>query len=430
MSQAPLQEPPAQPPPLPPEAYVGRAVRRKFATGWFTGTVSRARQTQGGGADGDTLWLVKYPGGNCEVMAWADLRNALVAAASDVGAGAPALGRADAPPEDDGSDGSPSCRTDTTGAAADGSDTARSGGGAPDAEQPGAERQTPPAAVPKKKQAASCKPVTYNGVHPSKQKAKKYPFTTWVKVPYEEDGRLKEAVVLRGQHRTAKSAARAADTLFRKYGMLHMLNFPRTPAEQSAAALESAAAGLGGGSGSFAERKQPCQEVPTARPPFVKRRAARLALQEAQEREKRAPLPPGLPPLPPGLMPTPVAPPPRLPAQMQLLPPPSPRPAASPPSSAPAAATAGLAEAADSSAAAAFLRGICPPLTCLDAALTALPYSGLTIELLRQVSRVDDNTPPAAHLSRIDIVCAGLGVEQPADKLRLAIALDELAHGS
>lgn len=61
-------------------AFVGRAVRRKFATGWFSGKVTGVRVTRFADFGMTTVWRVRYRGGNCEDLTWLELRDALAAA--------------------------------------------------------------------------------------------------------------------------------------------------------------------------------------------------------------------------------------------------------------------------------------------------------------------------------------------------------------
>ena len=90
------------------------------------------------------------------------------------------------------------------------------------------------------------------------------------------------------------------------------------------------------------------------------------------------------------------------------------------------AAAAGAAAAADSIAAAAFLRGIRPALTCLDAALAALPHSGITMAVLRRASLASKHASPAARKARINFVAAGLDISEWRDKVALDVALEQL----
>ena len=104
---------------------------------------------------------------------------------------------------------------------------------------------------------------------------------------------------------------------------------------------------------------------------------------------------------------------------------PAPARPAAPHAAAPQPATAG---AADGDAAAAFLRGISPPLTCLDAALAELPRSGITAALLRHVALSNAGASPAARETRVNMLAGGLKIALPGDNLMLSIALDELAR--
>ena len=71
----------------------------------------------------------------------------------------------------------------------------------------------------------------------------------------------------------------------------------------------------------------------------------------------------------------------------------------------------------------AFLRGIAPPLRCLDAAVAAAPGSGVTMRQLRQLPLLRHSTMVAACVDR---VAAALRIDHAGDMLDLMVALDRL----
>ena len=106
------------------DTFVGRAVRRQFCTGWFTGAVISARVTRFGDYGMQTMWRVRYRGGSCEDLTWQELRDALAETdAVDADAGAPA----------DGGGAAEHCIAPAyaPAAPADGDDAARRDGGTP-----------------------------------------------------------------------------------------------------------------------------------------------------------------------------------------------------------------------------------------------------------------------------------------------------------
>ena len=225
-----------------------------------------------------------------------------------------------------------------------------------------------------------------------------------------------------GRHATARDAALAADKMARKHGALHKLNFPETADEHIAVARGCAAAE----ESASRSRKQKSDAVAAAvpQPPAKRGRAS-----GPQPESKSGPVLVKLPPLRPAganrrreLAPMDAA---AAPSREE----PAPTPAAAPPQQAfaPAPATAG---AAGDDAAAAFLRGINPPLTCLDAALAELPRSGITAALLRHVALSNASASPAERETRVNMLAGGLKIALPGDKLMLGIALDELARSA
>ena len=71
-----------------------------------------------------------------------------------------------------------------------------------------------------------------------------------------------------------------------------------------------------------------------------------------------------------------------------------------------------------------FLRNISPPLRCLDAAVAAVPGSGVSMRQLRQLPLMLHSTVAAAYIDR---VAKALHIEDGGDKLDLLLALDRLA---
>ena len=78
----------------------------------------------------------------------------------------------------------------------------------------------------------------------------------------------------------------------------------------------------------------------------------------------------------------------------------------------------------DVAAVTAFLRSIAPPLRGLDAAVAAVPGSGLSMRHLRQLPRLTHSAMAAACF---DLVAAKLRVDHTGDKVSLLAALDRLA---
>ena len=225
-----------------------------------------------------------------------------------------------------------------------------------------------------------------------------------------------------GRHTTTRDAALAADQMARKHGVLHKLNFPETADEHIAVARGCAAAEESASRG----RKQKSDAAAAAVPqPPAKRGRASGPPPESKSGAVLVKLPPSRPA---GanrrreLAPMDAA---AAPSREE----PAPTPAAAPPQQAfaPAPATAG---AAGDDAAAAFLRGINPPLTCLDAALAELPRSGITAALLRHVALSNASASPAERETRVNMLAGGLKIALPGDKLMLGIALDELARSA
>ncbi len=347
-------------------AFVGRAVRRKFATGWFSGTVTGVRVTCFGMA---TVWRVRYPDGDCEELAWLELRDALAAAdaGADTGGAQAGEGRiagggarelVPLPPPPPAAPAAKPVAPLTATRTRSGASPRGASGGAVAAEPPQQHAEV----------ASERAREEYNGVKRCKNITKG--FCATVEVPLQ-DGSEKTKRFHGGVHPTAAAAAAAADALFREHGMLDLLNFPQTQDEH--AAVAGAAAGP-------AAQEDAAAAERAAKPPARKR---------AAEQEPDASPPP----------------PKRAPTSRKL--PPAPR-----------------------DDVAAFLRGIRPQLSCLDASLKVLPASGLTMELLRRVSPAEDSASPVAHLSRLSIVTAGLEIATPADKLKLALALDDLARSA
>jgi hypothetical protein len=84
------------------------------------------------------------------------------------------------------------------------------------------------------------------------------------------------------------------------------------------------------------------------------------------------------------------------------------------------------------SAVAAFLRGIMPPLSCLDAALAALPSSGISMAHLEAIAaHVTSVASPTALLSMlVDGTVAALRIDAPGDRMAFMAALMRLAQHS
>jgi hypothetical protein len=54
-------------------------------------------------------------------------------------------------------------------------------------------------------------------------------------------------------------------------------------------------------------------------------------------------------------------------------------------------------------------------LTCLDAVLAALPSSGMTLQLLREVARAQPDTSAVDRQVHLNMAAAALGITAPAD---------------
>lgn len=72
----------------------------------------------------------------------------------------------------------------------------------------------------------------------------------------------------------------------------------------------------------------------------------------------------------------------------------------------------------------AFLCGITPPLTCLEAAVAAAPSSGLSMQNLRELRTFKYPSHASACLDR---VVAALRIDHTGDQVRILAALDKLA---
>ena len=282
----------------------------------------------------------------------------------------------------------------------------------------GGGRRDMEASLPKRtSRNATCEiPTAYRGVAKWPYPCSR-PYRAWV---YAPGG----GTISCGSYATAKDAALAADRMARKHGMLHKLNFPKTAEEHAAVARGCAAV-----------------EEPPARRSKRKSDAAAAAAPQPPATRGRASGPPDrksgavlveLPPSRPAGGTGRRAP---APAEAAAAPSPeekpAPTPAAAPPQQAAApSAPAAAAKSAGGDAAAAFLRGIIPPLTCLDAALAELPRSGITAALLRHVAQSNASASPAERETRVNMLAGGLKIALPGDKLMLGIALDELARSA
>ena len=71
-----------------------------------------------------------------------------------------------------------------------------------------------------------------------------------------------------------------------------------------------------------------------------------------------------------------------------------------------------------------FLRGITPPLRCLDAAVAAAPSSGVSMHHLRQLQQYKYSTLAAASLDRLAVA---LRIDNAGDQVAFAAAVDRLA---
>ena len=72
----------------------------------------------------------------------------------------------------------------------------------------------------------------------------------------------------------------------------------------------------------------------------------------------------------------------------------------------------------------AFLRGITPPLVCLDAAVAAAASSGVSMHHLRQLQQYKYSKLAAASL---DVLAVALRIDNTGDQMALAAAVDRLA---
>ena len=218
-------------------------MRRKFATGWFTGTATRAHQLRSDDDDVPPvmLWRATYPGGNCEDLTWHELRAALYAA-DQPAAGALA----------GGSKGASSC---VPAAAPDGGHAAPGADVAPDAEDVRAAAAMGAAAVAQPTNsgaaeipgsAAAPAPLLAGGEGGAAAAAaphyKNIRYSTELKgyqavvsVP-QPSGHQPRARVTTGLFPTAEAAAHGADRVAREHGLLHKLNFPETAEERAACA--------------------------------------------------------------------------------------------------------------------------------------------------------------------------------------------------
>jgi len=215
-------------------AFVGRAVRRKFATGWFSGTVTGVRVTCFGDFGMATVWRVRYPDGDCEELAWLELRDALAAAdaGADTGGAQAGEGRiagggarelVPLPPPPPAAPAAKPVAPLTATRTRSGASPRGASGGAVAAEPPQQHAEV----------ASERAREEYNGVKRCKNITKG--FCATVEVPLQ-DGSEKTKRFHGGVHPTAAAAAAAADALFREHGMLHLLNFPQTQDEHAAVA--------------------------------------------------------------------------------------------------------------------------------------------------------------------------------------------------
>jgi hypothetical protein len=183
-----------------------------------------------------------------------------------------------------------------------------------------------------------------------------------------------------GTHRSAKAAARVVDARTRAAGLLHLINFPETEAERAAVAAHAAAAAAAAEGKEEEEEKTPAAAARGG----ARKRAREPSPNDDGGAAAAAAASPALA--------TPAAAPRGLAAQpgsgaLALTP-----PATAAALTAPAPAHAAVDAAADASRraavaeVAAFLRGITPPLSCLPAALAALPHSGVSMAHLAAVA--------------------------------------------
>ncbi len=252
-----------------------------------------------------------------------------------------------------------------------------------------------------------------------------------------------------GMHDTAEAAARTVDEELRRRNQLHKLNFPATAAERAAKARGQPAAPQA--APAPRQRKRTLEpesaaaptraaKTPRAQPAMAGAAAAArsgpglatavapaasdddmdaAAMEEPEEEEVAAkgsgaatllPIAPAAAKEPAAALPT------AAPTAAPMLAP----PAAALPAPAPPAA------AADSklAAVAAFLRGIQPPLEQLDAALAALPGSGVTM------ARLASFAASGQRAMLVDRAAESLCLQLPFDRLAVLQALLALSQGA
>ena len=243
------------------------------------------------------------------------------------------------------------------------------------------------------------------------------------------DGTLMRRML--GAFGTAEEAAHAVDAAARWHSQLEQLNFP-TPEERALMGRQTRSSPYCK-AGRQAERKMPQVENDDApeedevdkeddwQPRGSPRRRIESPAQvqrdaDALDALAEAALPPAG--VPEALAASTLAPsqsPPVTPDPLTIAVLEAPAPAAPPPSAS---------QLQQNDDVVAFLRSISPPLRCLDAAVAAVPGSGVSMRQLRQLPLMLHSTVAAAYIDR---VAKALHIEDGGDKLDLLLALDRLA---
>ena len=253
-------------------------------------------------------------------------------------------------------------------------------------------------------------------------------FFAWLSYCNTDGGMMRRML---GAFGTAEEAARAVDAAARRHSQLEQLNFPT--AEECARMGRQPRSAPHQQAGRQAERKLPESDedeeedddddwLPRGTPrrrvesPVPTRRDTR---RDANAVAPAASLPMKVPqahtPVPSPVTPAPVALVARKAPEAAALPAPAPSPSPL------QLQIQQLPQPNDDVIA--FLRSISPPLRCLDAAVAAVPSSGVSMHRLRQLSRMLHSTMVAACVDR---VAAALCIDDPGDKLDLMLALDRL----